>query len=557
MPSPPQSGFPLPCVVQLGFSGARHPFPDHPDPSALLEQLTADLTARFASLRSELQLRPGDFFCGIAQAAIGGDFAFARACADSGVPQRFFLPQKPHDFLHAAVPGDGADFDAEQRGQAAALLDSPHAIQVRVVSDSPDRTERFRDAMTELLRVSDVLICVLPAGAPPGPTDLGGTPDVLHHALERRKPVLELRVSADGDALKVVETRHHFERFVADPPQLPVELRGARCPTAGLPDSAAFLGAIRAHCGTEAERRKSVFVGMALVIIGLHLLAMVFATVAMATSHGPGAGHRAFPVFLAVLLGLEIPCLIVGLILHRWVHHSEHARVWAMSRLVERIGVSVLAIGDHPLYLRHLLLLPFPHRLRAMLRTINVLHLRSARNAHWRSARDQYVAQRLTGPEGEIPYYRKQLLAIQRWYDRTQLAFRICAFAAIGATLLKLIAILLSAFEGWTALDEALPALGGLAIVLPVFAVAALSWGLALSYEALLHTYRETYEFLTGELPRELPERSTTEGRRGHLHRLQTAQTQAEFEGLLIETEARLLGENLSWYYRQSFAEIA
>ena len=67
MSPPPQSGFPLPCVIQLGFSGARHPFPDRPDSSGLLEQLTVELTARLASLRAELQLHPGDFFCGIAQ----------------------------------------------------------------------------------------------------------------------------------------------------------------------------------------------------------------------------------------------------------------------------------------------------------------------------------------------------------------------------------------------------------------------------------------------------------------------------------------------------------
>lgn len=191
----------------MGFSGARHPFRDRPERAALLAQLERKLAARLNALRSELCLRPNHSICGVSQIAIGADTAFARACRSAGVPQRFFLPQKRDDFLNTA------DFDAGDRAEALALLNGANVLEERVVSDSADRVQRFRDTVREILRASDLLICVFAGRASTTPTDRGGTADLLRQAIQCGKPVLECHLSVDGVELIVSEVAHHFDRF--------------------------------------------------------------------------------------------------------------------------------------------------------------------------------------------------------------------------------------------------------------------------------------------------------------------------------------------------------
>src|SRR6185369_701309 len=98
--------------------------------------------------------------CGISQIAIGADTLFTEACARANVPQRIFLPQSRAEYLNAKGAEGTPDFDDVQRETAARLLRSEHIIQERVVGLSEDRTERFEETNLEILRVSDLVVCL-------------------------------------------------------------------------------------------------------------------------------------------------------------------------------------------------------------------------------------------------------------------------------------------------------------------------------------------------------------------------------------------------------------
>src|SRR5206468_2678828 len=103
LPSP--AGSDLPLVVHVGFAGSRRLFDAkaHPriDADAFHASLVEHLVSRLAALRTDLGLAPEQFFCGISQVASGGDQAFARACALSGIPLRVYLPQTRDVYLSA------------------------------------------------------------------------------------------------------------------------------------------------------------------------------------------------------------------------------------------------------------------------------------------------------------------------------------------------------------------------------------------------------------------------------------------------------------------------
>src|SRR5262249_41388308 len=128
------------------------------------------------ALQQELGLPASHFLCGISQIAIGADTLFTRACQELDIPQRIFLPQ-PRDESFSACDSEGRhDFSDTERKAAESLLSSPHIIQERVVSDSSERTTRFEDTNLEILRVSDVIVCLLRRDSE---GKAGGTDDLL------------------------------------------------------------------------------------------------------------------------------------------------------------------------------------------------------------------------------------------------------------------------------------------------------------------------------------------------------------------------------------------
>ena len=108
------------------------------------------------------------------------------------------------------------------------------------------------------------------------------------------------------------------------------------------------------------------------------------------------------------------------------------------------------------------------------------------------------------------------------------------------ATVVKMCVLLLAYLEfleGDHELSEI--SLGLIAIVLPLLAAGMLSWAASMDLEALVHTYEETLDFLDRQLLL-----------------LEQVKSRSEFDKLVVETEARLLGETLSWYYRRSFTGV-
>src|SRR5579863_681072 len=170
----------LPCVVQLGFAGSRNLWGDDAGSPERVSELDAAaqeyLKKRLENLRGDLGLKQNHFLVAISQLACGGDTFFTKACGSLGIHQRIFLPQHRAEFLDAKDSDGAPDFTPAQRAEAELLFESPHIIQERVVSHSADRTERFAETNAEILRVSDVVVCLRRVDAV-GRT--GGTTELL------------------------------------------------------------------------------------------------------------------------------------------------------------------------------------------------------------------------------------------------------------------------------------------------------------------------------------------------------------------------------------------
>ena len=81
--------------------------------------------------------------------------------------------------------------------------------------------------------------------------------------------------------------------------------------------------------------------------------------------------------------------------------------------------------------------------------------------------------------------------------------------------------------------------LGSLTIFLPTLAVGALSWAAAKEYKARVQSFEAMRDFL--EMQRD---------------RLQQASSDRQFRRLVEETESRLLGETVDWYFRTTVIAV-
>jgi len=212
----PQSALSIPSNssrLQVGFAGKRQLFPGtqhEPELTARLHEAVAQyLERRLKALPAELGLALNSPLCGISQVAIGADLLFARACQSLGIPQRIFLPESRQAYLSAVDPTGIADFTSPERAEAESLLASGQILEERVVSKSRDRNTRFAETNVEILRASDVVVCLLTdepgdelgdelangAQVVPAPAALpGGTKHLLELASQCGTPALEIRV---------------------------------------------------------------------------------------------------------------------------------------------------------------------------------------------------------------------------------------------------------------------------------------------------------------------------------------------------------------------------
>ncbi len=554
---PAEAASGLPVVVQLAFAGSRDLYDrKHPpsDPAGFEAAIAAQLAGWLKRLPGELFLHPHHFLCGLSQIARGADLAFTRACQQAEVAQRLFLPQ-PLDAYLSAINSKGVpDFSAEDLTAVQESLRSPHLIHRRVVSGSEDRHGRFQETNIELLRSSDVCLCVI---ASDEAGSAGGTREFIEAARVRGLPILVLRIEVrEGQPHLIEAERLHWPSppvsgesaraswpprlhgLLADVVQTVGKSAEAKPPSPGVPTTAmAFLTTLKRACSAEAGAERRRFRLTAGIVVGTHLIATLAAVLVL----------RLPEAWRAPLLALELVLLVGGIVRHGWHHHSRAALRGAVCRVGAEIARSCIPLRSIHAQLEHLFVAPYPEEFRPLLRTINVLHLASTRGAPGsppaarkgeplRALVSDYLRERLDDRQdsegcrvrGQLSYYGDEHDGAQRALRWVQRAFYLLAGGALVGALIKLTVHPTGGIE---------LALGAAGILLPVMAVAAISTSVAFDLEPREHTYRETFHFLERTRPV-----------------VAAATSEAEFIRLVLDTETRLLSENATWAARRSFA---
>jgi hypothetical protein len=525
----------LPLVVHVGFAGSRFLYAPgrSPEMATLDDALLPQLIERLDELQSRLGLTAQHFLCGVSQMAIGADMLFARALQARARPHRVLLPQAPQAFLAAGESAD-PDFLPDEQAAARRLLAAPQVIEVRVVSDADERVAQFQDANDEILRESDIVVCLTREGAAARP---GGTRDLMDRAARAGKLMLLLEVALhDGrPVLSAWRTPDGLAAVAFVAPSMPAEIAGLAlpAPAAGpLPEAGAYIEAVRSFASAATRRHSGGFKRAAVLIIVLHIAATLLATVAVKLEHAGG---------VALLLAAELILLGTGLRTHRALHRSASLRAWAVTRLLAETLRSLHSVSRTAVPLDYPLALAYPTSFRPLLRTAAALHGLQARRMApdaWRDQRAAYLDERLTGAHGQLRYFSDAAATAARRYRFAHSgfwAFSVAAFVATSAKLAAVAGVVAAPLGAW-----AITWGGLLAITLPVAAVGFLSWAAASDLEARSATYADMRAFLKHQV-----------------ERVGQAGTPRDFARAVRETELGVLAENLGWFSRRLFRGVS
>lgn len=522
----------LPIVVTIGFAGSRRLFDAEGLSADQKAEATKEIERRLGDeidrLRDALSLQPHHFLCGLSQIAIGADTLFARVCAERRIAGRIVLPQ-PLDHYLAAVNSKGVpDFNADQIQEAERLERDEHMIDLRVVTHARDRKTRFTEVNLAILRESDAVVCLVRADAEIDPSGARG---LLEMAKRAKKPALELEIVVEGGRPQVVPRWHNLEDGPWSPPALPPVLVGSAVLALppdlppGLPvDAETYIARVKALGSEAAKDRRKEFERAGRTILGTHFLATTCAVSALVLPKGP---------WIAALLAVEWGLLATGLARHRSLHRSHATRGWATARLIAQIGRSAWALRGLPVRLDHLFELAVPDDLHPLLRTIDALHLAESRRSpgDWKAKRDHYRHSRIQGQKRYFADKKEEAEAQQR---NANLAFYAGSVGALLATSIKF-GLELRHGHGPT-----LAALGSLAVLLPVVAVAALSRTASLDTEARIHTNGDMLKYLEDADAK-----------------VKAADSSSEFLHHVMAIERHLLGETVLWASRRSFTGVS
>lgn len=544
----------MPCVVQVGFAGPRKVFDSNlsDDKQALfVDKIQKHLGRCLEAAKEKFGLDDNHFFCGISQIAVGGDMIFAQVLEDRKSLHRVYLPQPLEEYLKA-TGSKGPDFEESERKAARTLIGSSNVAQVLVVADSQDRHDRFRQTNAEICRSSDLMICLVLKGADSGKA--GGTRELARRTILSKKPCLVVEYEYNEEKMEFSDEWHNLDRAIT--PSLPSELEHLDLgqPSHRIPTIDEYCAPLKKMASEQSRAQRKFFQYAAAWVILAHIIATLCATfvvsypksydsnekakIADTAEPNPTQAKKKQNEFKKRLvkssfLIAELVLLLLGWWWHRMLHHSHTAVTWATARVVAELSRSIACVYPKHMYLQHLFRLSLPFRFRFLLRTLNVLHLNStSRNVeNWDEVRKGYLTNRI---DDQISYYDNANAKDRKWLKLFNGLFLVCTATALLATLSKLLILLFAPDFG---MDRSL---GILAVLLPVLAVGGLSWASALDYQARVETYSESLEFLKRQK-----------------QMLATADTEAEFEKLIGETEAVLLGEVSNWFSRRANINVA
>jgi len=536
----------LPIVCQVGFSGSRELFDvgslGQARVDALEAQVQVQLAARLRQIPRLLHLgHEPVFMCGLSQLAIGADMVFCRACKDAGLLQRILLPQPLEQFLAATSSAGTPDFTEMQRQAVGELARLDHVIEVRVASQSAERHDRFQDVVLALLEESDVVVCLSRADAPAGKP--GGTEDFIRRAQVLGVPLLRLSVSIVDDQAVVTVAESLKSPTptsrIGLPPHLPLQAIAAEASAdaPALPHITSYLSAVKDQASRVAGRFKRIFSSGAGGVIVTHVIATVLA----ASSAAILLVERTDRLWLCGLLGAELALLLVDSTLHFLLHFTDMARRWAEARTVAEMSRSLMAADAAGASLAYAIRLTWDDVFSSLLRSCIVLQLYTRRlfgaggNTAWRARLDQYCSLRL---DTQILFYQRSASQARRTRKCCNWAFRLCTVIAILASANELLGRVTE--KAVTLGGDPLAALGGLlAITFPVVAAAALSWATTNDLEARQSTFTQMSVFLARQRKR-----------------LEISENEREFIDLVLESETRLLSENIHWFERRCFIGV-
>jgi len=524
------------CVVHIGFAGSRMLYNndelgenDRVTDADAFEDALVDLLIDQLQQFSTSHLSAKQYLCAISQLAIGGDEVFTRACQKMEIVQRIFLPQHWDAYLEAASPESSTpDFPPAKQDQIKDLRKSEHIIQERVVSEADNRSDRFEDTNLEILRASDVVVCLFRHDILPKPAR-GGTLELMTLAVAREKPVLKLIVGVENGLPILNETIWINAQKLNSLPEI--------SPQIPRYNKTEMVIATR----QLAKEYSMQFTVLASIIVCCHLLATMLATAVILISKSSTSEtlHHNY-VITGIFLGFELVLLISGLAIHNRLHHSKVTREWAVNRLTRETLRCFNALRFVHNQLQFVLEHPFPDFFKSYLRTLKNQQFKLTKQhpkKPWEELRSEYIKERFSDPEsGQMNYFEKRIRIETRYLKWSSWAFYTLTAAAILATTIKFIKPILA-----IKLDPfMIGSLGFGAVVLPTLAVGSLSWIAAKDFEARVNTYRNTLAFIQKKYDE-----------------ITKAQGAREFNKLVLETESYLLGEVVTWYNRRAYLGVS
>ena len=518
----------LPVAVHVGFAGIRAIDSEN----GHLQQLcNKQFEAVFKKITETLaDRRP--LFCGISQIAKGADTLFTEFCRAQGYLQKIYLPQSLSFFLQA-TGSSGPDLSDKEKTRAKELSRSEHIIQIQTVSSSDDRHTRFEETNFEILKSSDVIICLINEPAKEGRK--GGTYELLERAKNHKTPLFVIRYDAESKSFCTEIEEYNLEKLC--PFRLPDQLSKPipQDKQQSVETLEGFVTVSKEITSEKAGTEKKKYENSVAVITWTHVIATSLAVITVFLS---SVFENDLPLWLAiVLLVVELMLLITGFRYHNKFHHSKVTQTWAINRLISEINRSIVNVKIAHIDISYLRKISFSDNLIPLLNTLDVLYLKDLKGSpveDCESIRKTYVDNRLSGSKGQLTYYQSNLEKESAKQDTYTILFKTFSILAMVAILIKIVIKYYHLEDHFVALMTAI------IVIFPVVAVAVMSINISKDLEERQSTFRENIDYLTNIKTL-----------------LENANTITECQYLILKAEQKMLSEVVSWFNRMYYRKVA